>query len=129
MIDKVEINKIANFKFMTWFQRYSVFILYFQDIIHDSGRGAPLAKVVFRDPYRFKQRTETFVAAEGMYTGQFVYCGKKGLNIYNMPFLGLSHHLIILQPISGVIGLHILLSCYTVRIRVPVESNQRLQNW
>lgn len=51
---------------------------YFKDIIHDSGRGAPLAKVVFRDPYRFKQRTETFVAAEGMYTGQFVYCGKKG---------------------------------------------------
>ena len=48
-----------------------------KDIIHDSGRGAPLAKVVFRDPYRFKQRTETFVAAEGMYTGQFVYCGKK----------------------------------------------------
>ncbi|XP_063429995.1 large ribosomal subunit protein uL2-like [Mytilus trossulus] len=48
-----------------------------RDIIHDSGRGAPLAKVVFRDPYRFKQRMETFVAAEGMYTGQFVYCGKK----------------------------------------------------
>ena len=50
-----------------------------KDIIHDPGRGAPLAKVVFRDPYRFKLRKETFVATEGMYTGQFVYCGKKGI--------------------------------------------------
>merc|ERR1711893_52437 len=47
------------------------------EIIHDPGRGAPLAKVVFRDPYRYRQRMETFIAAEGMYTGQFVYCGKK----------------------------------------------------
>lgn len=49
-----------------------------QDIVHDPGRGAPLAKVVFRDPYRYRLRTETFVASEGMYTGQFLYCGKKG---------------------------------------------------
>ncbi|XP_064615153.1 large ribosomal subunit protein uL2-like [Liolophura sinensis] len=48
-----------------------------RDIIHDSGRGAPLAKVMFRDPYRYRQRVETFIAAEGMYTGQFIYCGKK----------------------------------------------------
>jgi len=49
-----------------------------QDIIHDPGRGAPLAKITFRDPYRFKKRTELFIAAEGIHTGQFVYCGKKG---------------------------------------------------
>merc|ERR1711894_396726 len=48
-----------------------------KDIIHDPGRGAPLCKVMFRDPYKYKMRTETFVAAEGMYTGQFVYCGKR----------------------------------------------------
>ncbi|CAI7997170.1 60S ribosomal protein L8 [Geodia barretti] len=48
-----------------------------KDIIHDPGRGAPLARVVFRDPYHYKLRKETFVATEGMYTGQFVYCGKK----------------------------------------------------
>ena len=41
-----------------------------------AGRGAPLAKVVFRHPYRFKQVTETFIANEGMYTGQFIYAGK-----------------------------------------------------
>jgi len=50
-----------------------------KDIIHDAGRGAPLAKVVFRDPYKYKLRTETFIACEGMYTGQFVYCGKKAV--------------------------------------------------
>merc|ERR1712158_32292 len=48
-----------------------------KDIIHDPGRGAPLAKVCFRDPYRYKLRTETLVASEGMYTGQFIYAGKK----------------------------------------------------
>ena len=49
-----------------------------REIVHDPGRGAPLAKVVFRDPYRYKMRKELFIATEGMYTGQFVYCGKKG---------------------------------------------------
>ena len=28
-----------------------------KDIVHDPGRGAPLAKVVFRDPYKYKLRT------------------------------------------------------------------------
>ncbi len=54
-----------------------------RDIIHDPGRGAPLARVVFRDPYRYKLRKELFIATEGMYTGQFIYCGKKG----KYPFL------------------------------------------
>lgn len=48
-----------------------------KDIIHDPGRGAPLAKVVFRDRIRYQKNTELFVAAEGMYTGQFLYCGRK----------------------------------------------------
>jgi large subunit ribosomal protein L8e len=33
--------------------------------------------VVFRDPYRYKLRNETFIATEGLHTGAFVYCGKK----------------------------------------------------
>ena len=49
-----------------------------KDIVHDPGRGAPLAKVAFRDTYRYKQRIEYFIAVEGMYTGQFVYAGNKG---------------------------------------------------
>ena len=48
-----------------------------QDIIHDPGRGAPLAKVVFRDAYRYKHRTEYFLAVEGIHTGQFLYAGSK----------------------------------------------------
>jgi len=56
-----------------------------KEIIHDSGRGAPLARVVFRDPYRYKLRKETFVATEGLHTGAFIYCGKKAaLNVGNV---------------------------------------------
>jgi len=56
-----------------------------KDIVHDSGRGAPLAKVQFRNAYKFKRDNELFVATEGMYTGQFVYCGKKAtLNVGNV---------------------------------------------
>ncbi|PPD76657.1 hypothetical protein GOBAR_DD26413 [Gossypium barbadense] len=47
------------------------------DVIHDPGRGAPLARVMFRHPFHYKKQKDLFVAAEGMYTGQFVYCGKK----------------------------------------------------
>ncbi|XP_003740440.1 60S ribosomal protein L8 [Galendromus occidentalis] len=63
-----------------------------KDILHDPGRGAPLARVFFRDPYRYKQRKELFLACEGMYTGQYVYCGRKAqlqvgnvLPVGNMP--------------------------------------------
>ena len=48
-----------------------------KQIVHDPGRGAPLAKVVFRDPYRYKQHEETFIANEGVTTGQFIYAGAK----------------------------------------------------
>ena len=49
-----------------------------QDIIHDPGRGAPLCRVQFRHPYLPRRITETFVAVEGNYTGQSIFCGKKG---------------------------------------------------
>merc|ERR1712154_211624 len=47
-----------------------------KEIVHDQGRGAPVAVVHFRDPYRYKINKERIVASEGMYTGQFIYCGK-----------------------------------------------------
>ncbi|MCO5547419.1 hypothetical protein L7F22_000868 [Adiantum nelumboides] len=34
------------------------------DIVHDSGRAAPLCKVTFRHPFRFKHQNERFIAAE-----------------------------------------------------------------
>ena len=48
-----------------------------KDIIHDPGRGAPLAKVQFRNAYRYQKDNELFVAVEGTYTEQYLYCGKK----------------------------------------------------
>merc|ERR1712063_139335 len=48
-----------------------------KEIVHDPGRGAPLAKVSFRHPVKYKLQKELFVAVEGMYTGQLVYCGSK----------------------------------------------------
>jgi large subunit ribosomal protein L8e len=47
------------------------------DIIHDPGRGAPLAQVSFRHPLYFRKEKEMIIAAEGMYSGQFIYAGKK----------------------------------------------------
>ena len=49
-----------------------------KSLVHDPGRGAPLARVHFRDPVRYKTNKETFIAAEGMHTGMFVYCGTRG---------------------------------------------------
>jgi large subunit ribosomal protein L8e len=46
-------------------------------IIHDPGRGAPLAHVQFNNPYKYRKDHQLFIATEGMYTGQFVFCGKK----------------------------------------------------
>ena len=45
--------------------------------MHESGRGAPIAKVQFQDPYKFRRVTELICCPEGVYTGQFLYAGKK----------------------------------------------------
>jgi len=62
------------------------------DIIHDSGRGAPLAVVDFHNQNKYAQKREYMVAVEGMYTGMFVFCGQKAaitvgncLPLKNMP--------------------------------------------
>merc|ERR1712187_806072 len=54
-------------------------------IVHESGRGAPIAHVIFKDPYNFKRQKTSFIAAEGIFTGQFLYCGAKAnLNVGNV---------------------------------------------
>jgi large subunit ribosomal protein L8e len=59
------------------------------DFVDSPGRGAPLARVEFRDSYRFKKHLETFIANEGMYTGQFIYAGKNAnLTVGNILPLG-----------------------------------------
>jgi large subunit ribosomal protein L8e len=75
----------ARFRVLDFAERHGYIKGVIREIIHDPGRGAPLARVVFRDPYRYRLKTEYYVAAEGMYVGQFVYCGKKaGLAIGNV---------------------------------------------
>ena len=46
-------------------------------IIHEPGRGAPLAEIHFKNPYKFKTDKFLYVACEGMYSGQFIYSGSK----------------------------------------------------
>mmetsp|Transcript_1015 Transcript_1015/g.2212 ORF Transcript_1015/g.2212 Transcript_1015/m.2212 type:complete len:260 (+) Transcript_1015:685-1464(+) len=48
-----------------------------KQILHDPGRGAPLAIVQFKNMYKYKKLSSTFLATEGMYTGQYIYCGKQ----------------------------------------------------
>jgi len=48
-----------------------------KDIVHDPGRGAPLAQVNFHNARKYKIDKELMPAVEGTYTGQFVYCGSK----------------------------------------------------
>ncbi|KAH8050728.1 hypothetical protein JL721_11302 [Aureococcus anophagefferens] len=38
-------------------------------IVHESGRGAPIAKVQFQNSYRFQRDNELFVAPQGLYEG------------------------------------------------------------
>jgi large subunit ribosomal protein L8e len=67
----------AQFRKLDYIEREGYIKGVVKEIVHDSGRGAPLAAVQFRDPYRYKLRTEYFVAPEGMHTGQHVFCGRK----------------------------------------------------
>lgn len=79
----------ARFRTLDFAERHGYIRGVVKDIIHDPGRGAPLAKISFRDPYRFKLHTETFIANEGMYTGQFIYAGKNAaLTVGNVLPLG-----------------------------------------
>jgi large subunit ribosomal protein L8e len=76
-----------------------------KEIIHDVGRGAPIAKVCFRDPYKYKKVTENFIAAEGMYSGQFIYVGKKAeLQIGNVLPLESMPEGTIICNVEGKIG-------------------------
>merc|ERR1719424_791675 len=48
-----------------------------KQIVHDAGRGAPLAKVAYRKQRSFGLEKNLMPAVEGTYVGQFVYAGKK----------------------------------------------------
>jgi len=79
----------AKFRINDYSERHGYVKGVVKDIIHDPGRGAPLAKVAFRHPYKYGTVVENFIAVEGLYTGQFIYSGKKAsLKIGNVIPLG-----------------------------------------
>jgi large subunit ribosomal protein L8e len=79
----------AKFRVNDYSERHGYVKGVVKEIIHDPGRGAPLARVQFRHPYRYGLITENFIAVEGLYSGQFIYCGKKAqLKIGNVLPLG-----------------------------------------
>jgi len=58
-------------------------------IVHDPGRGAPLAIVQFKSPLKYARETVTIASPEGVYTGQYIYAGKKApLSIGNIVPVG-----------------------------------------
>lgn len=65
----------ARFRLLDYAERHGYVRGLVKEIIHDPGRGAPVARVVFRDPYKYRLRSELYIAPEGLYTGQYVYCG------------------------------------------------------
>ena len=52
-----------------------------KNIVHEAGRGAPVAKMQFKNAYTYKKDDVLMTAPEGMYTGQFVFQGKKGKSL------------------------------------------------
>lgn len=79
----------AKFRVNDFSERHGYIKGVVREIIHDPGRGAPLARVQFRHPYKYGTVKENFIAVEGLYSGQFVYCGKKAaLKIGNVLPLG-----------------------------------------
>jgi len=67
----------AKFRSLDFSERHGYVKGVVKALVHDPGRGAPLAKVNFRNPYKYGDKLATFIAVEGLYSGQFVYAGKK----------------------------------------------------
>jgi len=79
----------ARLRILDYSERHGFMRGVIKSIDHDPGRGAPIAQVEFRHPYKYRRVRELFVAAEGMFTGQAVYCGAKAkLSIGNVLPLG-----------------------------------------
>eukprot|EP00998_Keelungia_sp_KM082_P006830 NODE_3058_length_948_cov_254.476248_g3038_i0.p1 GENE.NODE_3058_length_948_cov_254.476248_g3038_i0~~NODE_3058_length_948_cov_254.476248_g3038_i0.p1 ORF type:complete len:259 (+),score=40.15 NODE_3058_length_948_cov_254.476248_g3038_i0:73-849(+) len=108
-------------------------------IRHEPGRGAPIAEVQFRHPYKYKRVTSYMVAPEGCYTGQFVYHGRKAqLSIGNvLPLKQMPEGTVIcnieaklgdrsvLAKAGGAYGILIQNNPDTNRTRIKLPSGQK----
>lgn len=60
-----------------------------KEIMHDPGRGAPLARVQFKNLKEFGNDDQLFIAVEGMCTGQYIASGAKAkLSLGNVMPIG-----------------------------------------
>lgn len=76
-----------------------------RQILHDPGRGAPVAEVVFKHPYKNKKDKQLMLATDGLYSGQFVYVGKKAkLTIGNILPVGLMPEGTIISNVESQTG-------------------------
>jgi large subunit ribosomal protein L8e len=88
----------AKLRSMDYAERHGFIKGVVREIIHDPGRGAPLAVVAFRDRYKYGLKKELMVATEGLYTGQYIYAGKKGnLNRKNVFFFSVVFFVFLLK--------------------------------
>ncbi|KAL7712896.1 Large ribosomal subunit protein uL2 [Entamoeba marina] len=72
-----------------YYERHAAVRGMVKEIKHDPGRGAPLAKVVFKNPRQYGLDKELFICAEGLYSGQYIYCGNKAsLHVGNILPIG-----------------------------------------
>merc|ERR1712046_474720 len=67
----------AKLRVLDFGERYGFVKGVVKDIIHDPGRGAPLASVHYHNGRSYKIDKYLMPAVEGTYSGQFVYSGKK----------------------------------------------------
>lgn len=80
---------VVSFKRQDYAEKHGYVKGVVKSIIHDPGRGAPVAWVHFRNPYKYGQQKQLICAPEGMYSGQFIFAGKKAnLAIGNILPLG-----------------------------------------
>jgi len=79
----------AKFRTLDYSERHGYIKGKVNDIIHDPGRAAPVAKITFRHPVHYGKQKELMIAAEGTFSGQYLYAGKKAaLEIGNILCVG-----------------------------------------
>ena len=65
----------AKFRPLDAAERTGVISGMIKELVHDPGRGAPLAKLVFKKAEGAGFQTSLVIAPEGVHTGQFIKCG------------------------------------------------------
>ncbi|EAX90066.1 ribosomal protein L8, putative [Trichomonas vaginalis G3] len=75
----------AKFRALDAAERTSVISGMVKEIIHDPGRGAPLAKLIYKKAEGQGFDSALVIAPEGIHTGQFIKCGAQAdLHIGNI---------------------------------------------